>query len=67
MVTLRYLLLGYFDSVRTLGQAPFGFALDQFRLHFRRSLGELIFSIAKSGFLLGIKIGDFQEFVPLKY
>ena len=42
MVTLRYLLPGYFDSVRTLGQAPFSFALDQFRLHFRRSLGELI-------------------------
>ena len=61
------LLPGYFDSVRTLGQAPFSFDLDQFRLHFRRSLGELIFSIAKSGFLLGIKIGDFQEVVPLKY
>ena len=58
------LLPGYFDSVRTLGQAPFSFDLDQFSLHFRRSLGELI---AKSGFLLGIKIGDFREVVPLKY
>ena len=62
-----YLLPGYFDSVRTLDQAPFSFDLDQFRLHFRRSLRELIFSIAKSGFLLEIKIGDFQEVVPLKY
>ena len=62
-----YLLPGYFDSVRTLDQPPFSFDLDQFRLHFRRSLRELIFSIAKSGFLLGIKIGDFQEVVSLKY
>ena len=42
------------DSVRTLGEAPFRCTLDfRLRLLFRRSLVELILSIAKVWLLAG--------------